>query len=94
MGAVLGHEFTVGSSTFIAHGVVISGIVTIGDGVFVGAGAVILPRIKIGNWTVVGAGAVVTKNIPAGVIVVGNPARAIKELDIPEQLGVPWIDHT
>jgi acetyltransferase-like isoleucine patch superfamily enzyme len=44
----------------------------------VGAGAVILPRITIGIGAVVGAGAVVTRNVPAGSIVVGNPAKPIK----------------
>lgn len=44
----------------------------------IGAGAVILPGITIGERAVVGAGAVVTKMVPAGVTVVGNPARIMR----------------
>lgn len=43
----------------------------------IGANATILPGIKIGEGAIVGAGSVVTKNVPDGVTVVGNPARAI-----------------
>lgn len=49
--------------------------VTIGDNVWLGAGAIICPGVAIGNDTVVGAGAVVTRNLPAGVVAYGTPAR-------------------
>lgn len=45
------------------------------DGVSIGAGTVILPGIRIGEGAMVGAGTVVTRSVPAGVTVVGNPAR-------------------
>ena len=48
------------------------------DGCSIGAGAVILPGIRIGKHSIVGAGAVVTKDVPDGVVVVGNPARVVK----------------
>jgi maltose O-acetyltransferase len=41
----------------------------------IGAGAVVLPRLAIGDDAVVGAGAVVTRDVPAGAVVWGNPAR-------------------
>lgn len=44
-------------------------------GASIGAGAVILPGLRIGAGAMIGAGAVVTKNVPAGMTVVGNPAR-------------------
>jgi acetyltransferase-like isoleucine patch superfamily enzyme len=44
-------------------------------GASIGAGATILPGVKIGADAMVGAGAVVTRDVPAGVTVVGNPAR-------------------
>lgn len=50
----------------------------LGDGCSIGAGAVLLPGIRIGRHSIVGAGAVVTKDVPDGVVVVGNPARVIK----------------
>ncbi len=49
----------------------------VGRGASIGAHAVILPGVTIGPEAVVGAGSVVTKDVAAGAIVVGNPARAI-----------------
>jgi maltose O-acetyltransferase len=54
--------------------------VTIGSDVWVGGGAIILPGVTIGDRAVIGAGSVVTKDIPAGVIAVGNPCRVKKEI--------------
>jgi len=45
----------------------------------IGAGAIILPGVEIGEYSIVGAGAVVTKNVPPYSVVVGNPARKIKD---------------
>lgn len=47
-------------------------------GAVIGGAAVILPGIMIGERAVIGAGAVVTKDVPAGVTVVGNPARPLQ----------------
>lgn len=55
--------------------------VTIGNSVWVGGGAIILPGVSIGEGAVVAAGAVVTKDVPAYVVVAGNPAKVIKTLD-------------
>lgn len=52
----------------------------IGENVRVGAHSVILPGVRIGANVAIGAGSVVTKDIPANVIVAGNPARVVKEL--------------
>ncbi len=51
----------------------------VGDNVWLGGGAIVLPGVSIGENTVVGAGSVVTKDLPAGVVAVGNPARIIRE---------------
>lgn len=56
--------------------------VTIGDNVWIGGGAIINPGVTIGDNVVVGAGAVVTKDIPPNIVIGGNPARVIKQLDI------------
>ncbi len=54
--------------------------ITIGDGAWLGGGVIVVPGVSIGENTVVGAGAVVTKDLPAGVLAVGNPARVIRNL--------------
>jgi maltose O-acetyltransferase len=52
--------------------------IAIGDNVWLGGGVIVLPGVTIGDDTVVGAGAVVTKDLPPGVLAVGNPAREIR----------------
>ncbi|WP_275574408.1 acyltransferase [Nitrincola lacisaponensis] len=55
--------------------------VRIGSGVWIGANSVILPGVEIGDGAVIAAGSVVTKNVPAGVVFGGNPARFIKDIN-------------
>ena len=47
----------------------------------IGSGAVILPDLTIGEGAVVGAGAVVTRDVAPNTVVVGNPARVLREVD-------------
>jgi maltose O-acetyltransferase len=54
--------------------------ITIADGAWLGGGVIVCPGVTIGENTVVGAGAVVVKDLPPGVLAVGNPARVIREL--------------
>jgi maltose O-acetyltransferase len=58
--------------------------IVIGDNVWLGGGAIVLPGVTIGSDTVVGAGAVVTRDLPPGVVAVGNPARVVRTLE-PEE---------
>jgi acetyltransferase-like isoleucine patch superfamily enzyme len=48
-------------------------------------GAILLEGVKIGAGSIVGAGAVVTKDVPAGVVVAGVPAKLMRELSEEEQ---------
>jgi maltose O-acetyltransferase len=52
--------------------------ITIGDNVWLGGGVIVCPGVTIGENTVVGAGAVVTRDLPPGVVAVGNPARILR----------------
>ena len=54
--------------------------ITIGDNAWLGGGVIVLPGVTIGADTVVGAGSVVTRDLPAGVVAVGNPARVVRRL--------------
>lgn len=55
--------------------------IAIGDDAWLGGGAIVLPGVTIGDRAVVGAGSVVTRDVPADVVVAGNPARVIRSLE-------------
>ena len=59
---------------------------TIRHGARIGGGAIICPALEIGEEAFVGAGAVVTKDVPARMLVVGNPARVIRAVNEDELL--------
>jgi maltose O-acetyltransferase len=55
--------------------------IVIEDNVWIGGGAILLPGVTIGRNAVVGAGAVVSRDVPANTVVVGNPARVLREIE-------------
>lgn len=74
---ILAHD----ASTKLYLGYTKIGRVHIGDNVFIGAGSIVLPGVTIGEGSIIGSGSVVTKDVPKRVVVAGNPARQITELD-------------
>jgi carbonic anhydrase/acetyltransferase-like protein (isoleucine patch superfamily) len=77
-----GAPLTIGEDVTIGHHAILHGC-TIGDRVLIGMGATVLNRAVIGEDCLVGAGALVTegKEFPAGYLIVGSPAKAIRPLD-------------
>ena len=82
-GDLVAHDVDVGEFTTCAAGSLIAGHVRIGRRVWIGLGATVSNGtsrrpIEIGDDAVIGAGAVVVRDVPAGAVVVGNPARALR----------------
>jgi sugar O-acyltransferase (sialic acid O-acetyltransferase NeuD family) len=77
--ASVDHECVIEDGATIGPGATLAGLVQVGACADVYTGAVILPRVRIGANAVVGAGAVVLKDVPDNAVVVGNPARIIKQ---------------
>jgi acetyltransferase EpsM len=82
--ASIAHDCVIGDGCNLNPGATLCGDVYLGEGCYIGAGATVIEKIKIGAWTTVGAGAVVTRDLPAGVTVVGVPARIIKQHPMPD----------
>lgn len=76
------HEKTfIGKNCTVGHGAIVHGC-TIGDNTVVGMGSIVLTGAVIGENCVIGAGAVVTgkTNAPAGSVLLGSPAKVVKEV--------------
>ena len=63
--------------------------ITLGDNVWLGGGVIVCPGVTIGDDTVVGAGAVVTRDLPPGVVAVGNPARIHRAIGEEDRVVTP-----
>lgn len=78
----MGFPLTVGRGCTVGHRAILHGC-TVGDNTLIGMGAVVLNGARIGNDCLVGAGALVTegKVLPDRSLIVGAPAKAVRELD-------------
>lgn len=77
-GCTLAHDVVLEDFATLAPSVALAGGVHVEAGADIGTGARVIPRRRIGQGAVVGAGAVVIRDVPAGVTVVGVPARALR----------------
>lgn len=82
----IGAPLTLGKGVTVGHKVMLHGC-TVGDNTLIGMGSTILNHAKIGANSIVGANSLITegKEFPDGVLIVGSPARVVRELK-PEQL--------
>lgn len=63
--------------------------IRLGDNVWLGGGAIVLPSVSIGDDTIVGAGSVVTRDLPAGVVAAGAPARPLRSITEADRVATP-----
>lgn len=63
--------------------------ITIADNVWLGGGVIVCPGVSIGEDTVVAAGAVVTRDLPAGIVAAGAPARVLRDIGDEDRVEVP-----
>ena len=87
--ADIGKPLTIGDDVTVGHMVMLHGC-TIGDGALIGIGAVVLNGAKIGKGCIVGAGALVTegKEFADGSMIIGSPAKVVRELTAAQQQGL------
>jgi carbonic anhydrase/acetyltransferase-like protein (isoleucine patch superfamily) len=79
----------IGENVTVGHKVMLHGC-TVGDGSLIGIGAIVLNGAKIGRGCLVGAGALVTegKEFPDGSMILGSPAKAVRQLTPEQQQGL------
>ena len=73
--ASIDHDVYVGPFAHVAVGASLAGGVTVGERALLGVGSCVVPLVRIGADAVVGAGAAVVRDVPAGALVLGVPAR-------------------
>lgn len=76
--AVVHHDSKVGDWSLVGANVAIAGGVDIGENCFIGSGSSITNGVRIGERALIGLGSTVIRDVPAGAIVAGNPARILR----------------
>lgn len=76
----IAHGARIGKHNTLANGCIIEGSCEIGDQNTFGAGVIVQTKVKIGNGNIFGSGTVVTKDVGDNCVMVGNPARKLRDI--------------
>jgi sugar O-acyltransferase (sialic acid O-acetyltransferase NeuD family) len=82
LSVTVSHDSVINDCCYLSPSVTISGFVMIGEMVFLGTGVNVANNIKIDSSAIVGIGSTITRNIESGQIVIGNPQRVIKSINL------------
>lgn len=81
MNCAVGHDSKLGNYACLAPGVCLAGKTIVAEGVEMGIGSATVQGVTIGHGSVIGGLAMVTRNIAAGVVAFGNPAKEVRKVD-------------
>ena len=82
--AVVSHDCLLGEYAVVTSNVTVGSAAQVGRNAYLGTHCCMLPEVKIGEGSLVGVGAVVLRDVPARTVVVGNPARRLRDAAAPE----------
>lgn len=83
---VMTHDDVLEDFVTVASGVCLGGGTRVGRGAYVGAGALVRESVTIGAWSLVGMGSVVLRDVPPEQVWIGNPARPLRPVAVPDDL--------
>jgi sugar O-acyltransferase (sialic acid O-acetyltransferase NeuD family) len=75
VGSAVGHDTSIGNNTVVSTLVSVSGNCSIGSGCYIGTKSCIKEKVRVGENTIIGMGSCVFRDVGAGMIALGNPAR-------------------
>jgi sugar O-acyltransferase (sialic acid O-acetyltransferase NeuD family) len=78
-GSIVNHDDAIGNDVIFASGATLAGRVTVEDGCYLGQSCTVRQYLTIGKGSLIGMGAVVTKDVPGNSVMVGNPARKLRD---------------
>jgi acetyltransferase EpsM len=78
-GSMVGHHTQIGDYVSVLPGANIAGSCVVGRAAYIGMGSIVIDHLSVGDESVVAAGAVVVEDVPANVLVVGIPAKVVKQ---------------
>jgi hypothetical protein len=78
-GSIVNHDVRLADDVVVCSGVSLAGGVSVEPACYLGQACTIRQNLRIGRGSLVGMGSVVVKDVPAGVVVAGNPARKLRD---------------